>query len=284
MEAPIYPPPLRDETLVFFDVETTGLNPAAGHRIVEVALAVVAGGRTVDSFETLVNPRRPIPADTVRIHGIDDRKVAQAPPFEAVAPRLERALEGGVLIAHNARFDVGFLAAELAAAGRPMPAVRVVDTLEIARTYYNFPSYRLAELAESVKVSLGLFHRAAYDVATLKGVFDFFVSDLVRRGVPPERFFRPRPWSALLDAGGTSTAGDGGSDPCEAALRRAIERGAKVEIVYVSARDGEMRRRVVEPRRLFEGAGRLYVSAFCHLRGEERSFRVDRIVEVRVLE
>ena len=102
---------LADLTCVVFDTETTGLLPSSGDEIVQIAALRRVGGRTVggETFESLVNPGRPIPPGATEVHGITEEMVAGAPPIETVARRFHAFAEGAVLVAHNAPFDLEFL-------------------------------------------------------------------------------------------------------------------------------------------------------------------------------
>lgn len=97
-----------------FDVETTGLDPRKGDRIVEIAGVRVEGGgiREEHTFVELVNPERAIPWEAKRINKIDDVDVAGAPTIDQVLPRFLAFAENSLLVAHNAQFDMGFLEVE----------------------------------------------------------------------------------------------------------------------------------------------------------------------------
>ncbi|MFC0201775.1 exonuclease domain-containing protein [Paracoccus rhizosphaerae] len=99
---------LSDLTCVVFDTETTGLEPS--DRIVQIAgLRLVRGRRTGERFETLVDPGRPIPPASTKIHGIDDAAVSGAPTLSQALMAFHHFCDDAVLIAHNAPFDMGFL-------------------------------------------------------------------------------------------------------------------------------------------------------------------------------
>ncbi len=103
--------PLRDLPYVVFDTETTGLSVIKGDRIVQIAAVRVINGKIVASevFNTLVNPERPIPAESTRIHHITDAEVKDAPLISEAGKRFYDFCEGAVLVAHNAPFDIGML-------------------------------------------------------------------------------------------------------------------------------------------------------------------------------
>ena len=97
----------------FLDVETTGLDPAGGDKVCEIAIVKTLNGEIVDQFVTLVNPGMAIPPRAVSIHGITDSMVRKAPFFRHIAGEVLDFLKDSVIVAHNAAFDLGFLEAEL---------------------------------------------------------------------------------------------------------------------------------------------------------------------------
>jgi DNA polymerase-3 subunit epsilon len=107
---------LLDQPLVLLDLETTGAS-AARDRIIEVGLVEIQDGRATE-WSTLVNPERHIPAAIQAFTGITDEMVERAPSFPEIADGLRARLEGKLFIAHNARFDYGFLRSEFRRAGR----------------------------------------------------------------------------------------------------------------------------------------------------------------------
>lgn len=107
-------PSLDELTFVVVDLETTGGSSGGGDRITEIGAVTVAGGRVVDSYETLVNPERPIPTAVSRLTRITWDMVRAAPTIRDVASRVAEVLRGHVFVAHNAAFDWRFLSSELA--------------------------------------------------------------------------------------------------------------------------------------------------------------------------
>lgn len=124
---------LTDLSYLVVDVETTGGSPATGHRVTEIAAAMVDGGRVVRVFEQLVDPGRPIPPFITRLTGISDAMVRGAPPFAAIVPGLIELLAGSVFVAHNAAFDWRFVSAELERAVGRTPTARRLCTVRLAR-------------------------------------------------------------------------------------------------------------------------------------------------------
>ncbi|MBI3331788.1 3'-5' exonuclease [Candidatus Peregrinibacteria bacterium] len=100
--------------LTVFDLETTGLDPRKGHRIIEIAGVRIENGiiNPTSTFVSLVNPEREIPYEAKQIHKISESDVASAPRIEQVLPKFLEFARGTVLVAHNAVFDMGFLQIE----------------------------------------------------------------------------------------------------------------------------------------------------------------------------
>lgn len=173
--------PLREVTFIVVDLETTG-GSARADKITEIGALKIRGGEILAEFQTLVDPGIGIPPHIQVLTGITESMVYRAPKFDAVLPAfLEFAgLEGGaVLVAHNARFDVGFLkqaASDLAIA---WPAHRTVDTVLVARRVLGRDEVRnckLSTLAAYFRSPTTPNHRALDDaratVAVLHALFE----------------------------------------------------------------------------------------------------------------
>ncbi len=165
--------------LVAFDFETTGLSPVTD-RIVEIGAAAFRMEEregtwvAIDDgmYETLVNPRRPIPAVVSAIHGIDDLAVSASPTFAQVAPEFLAFIQGSILIAHNAPFDLGFLQAETKRAGLENPPNPAYDTISVAKTAVSgLPSYSLKSLAASFNIAQTAAHRGGDDARVCMELF-----------------------------------------------------------------------------------------------------------------
>ncbi len=144
------------------DVETTGLSPAEGHRVCEIALLRFLRGNVIDTFVSLVNPLRPIDPGAHAVNGISDAMVAGAPPFADLLPGILSFLGDDPLVFHNAPFDLSFLRAEARMAGGTWPGNRVMDTLPLARRSGRFRSHSLSAICRELGIATG-FHRAEGD-------------------------------------------------------------------------------------------------------------------------
>ncbi len=178
---------IDDETFAILDTETTGISPARGARLCELAILLVRGGRPVGSYETLIDPGVPIEWGAQNVHGISDAMVAGKPAFRDIAEKVHDMLSGKVMVCHNLPFDRSFLRAEFEVAGVPMPQVKEICTLKMARRHFKF---RRNSLGHIVDVELKDYfnkrngptttgaHRALHDVEMLNGVFQYFIEDL----------------------------------------------------------------------------------------------------------
>ncbi|MGH7584419.1 MAG: 3'-5' exonuclease [Gemmatimonadales bacterium] len=157
-------PLLEECAFAVVDVETTGMRAAGDDRITEIAVVVVHGNRCDVAFESLINPGRPIPSMITSLTGISQDMVDGAPGFGDVADQIVAALAGRVFVAHNARFDWGFVGAEvrrsrdLALDGPRLCTVRLAR-----RLVRGEPSYSLGALAQRLGLEFSARHRAAGD-------------------------------------------------------------------------------------------------------------------------
>ncbi len=120
---------------IVFDTETTGLDPVAGHRVVEIGCVEILNGiPTGKVFHHYLDPQRDMPAEAYAVHGLSADFLAGKPLFKDIVDEFCAFTEGAKLVAHNAEFDFRFLSAELVAVGRePLDPGRMVDTLALAR-------------------------------------------------------------------------------------------------------------------------------------------------------
>jgi len=160
---------------VLFDTETTGLDPAKGDRVIEVAaLELVNDLPTGRHFHALVQPDRDIPEDAIRIHGITPDKLVGKPRFPEIVAEMLAFFGEGMLVAHNAPFDFGFVNAELKLAGKPpLDRDRMVDTLAMAKTRFPGLPNSLDALCRRFGIDLSerTSHNALLDCRLLARVY-----------------------------------------------------------------------------------------------------------------
>ena len=160
---------------IVLDTETTGFDPKTGDRMIEVGCIeiddLLPTGRT---FHRLINPERLIPADAIRVHGITDDKVRDAPRFAEVVDDLMEFIGDAPMIAHNAQFDRNFIDHEFKGCGRVLYAeTRWIDTLKLAQTRFPGMANSLDALCKRYKISLveRNLHGALIDARLLAEVY-----------------------------------------------------------------------------------------------------------------
>lgn len=154
--------PLFDAPLAIVDLETTGAHPA-WNRVTEIAVVEVQEGEVVSEWSTLVNPGVSIPPAIQALTGITNDMVADAPAFEDLAPGLYERLEGRIFVAHNARFDYGFLRHEFERAGLRFQA-RTLCTVKLSRRLYpGHVRHNLDSLIDRHHLQCHSRHRALGD-------------------------------------------------------------------------------------------------------------------------
>ena len=162
---------LSSVSFVAFDVETTGFSYKY-QRIVELAAVKFRNGRIVSKRSWLINPKKRIGAGAQRVHGISYDMIKDSPTFAEIYPEFLKYVEGCVLMAHNARFDVNFMRAEIERINEPLPKNRVLDSLPLFRRWYpEAKKYSLASLAKYNRISGGTYHRALADSVYLAHIF-----------------------------------------------------------------------------------------------------------------
>ena len=161
---------------IVFDTETTGLNPQAGDKIVEIGAVElvnhVPSGRT---FQVYINPEKEMSEEVIRVHGITNEFVKDKPVFAEIADDfLNFVGEDGILVAHNASFDMNFINTELMNVGKKtISNDRIVDTLIIARKKFPGSRVSLNDLCKRFNVDLSarVFHGALLDSQLLAEVY-----------------------------------------------------------------------------------------------------------------
>ncbi len=159
-----------DDTVVVFDIETTGFS-AEFDCIIEIGAVKISNGQIVDRFNRFVNPKIPIPFRIEELTKINDAMVLNEPPIEVVLPEFLAFCENAVVVAHNARFDTSFImnkAANLGIVWNPT----ILDTVMLGQFIIpNLHNYKLDTLCKHLKVSLENHHRAVDDAEATAHIY-----------------------------------------------------------------------------------------------------------------
>lgn len=268
----LFDQPVHTAPVAVLDLELTGLSPT-GDRICEVAVVRGSDASIVREFQTLIRPGVPMSSGARRCHGITDTMLLGAPVFTEIAGDVVIALKGAVIVCHNVDVDMGFLHRELDEVILLPPPV-TLDTLLIARRLFAFRRNGLSALCEALSIPLQGAHRALADA---RATFALFYR--LMEALDPQRRMTVRDVADLVGAMAPRS-------PTrlrhQQLLRDAHRQRRRVEIEYQSTSDplhGLTRRRIdVWALRL------PWIQGFCHLRGAERVFRVERIRSVTPLQ
>jgi DNA polymerase-3 subunit epsilon len=179
---------LEDVSFVVLDLETTGLEPEAGDRIVSLAGVKIRAGsvKRAETFDALVNPGRKIPSSSIRFHGITDTMVAEAPPIEDVLPAFLSFADGCVLVGHEVSFDLRFLSYAAERLGLPGPTGEhpVLDTLLLSEVLHGpLGAHRLEDVARRLGIAVRGRHSALGDALTTAEIFVRLIGLLKNRGI-----------------------------------------------------------------------------------------------------
>lgn len=172
--------PLAEAPFAFVDLEMTGLDPSKD-RVVEICIERVRGSEVDGRLYTLVRPETgasDAEVGNAHVHGIFAEALKDAPTFAELADKVAALLDGAILVAHGASWDVAFFEAEMARAGKPLPLPFYIDTLNLSRRTFVLKKHSLDALREHFGLDRSRAHRADSDVAALRAVWEKCVAVL----------------------------------------------------------------------------------------------------------
>ena len=149
---------MKSITFVIFDTETTGFSPA-NDRLVEIGAVKVRDGKKLGEKTWLINPQRYIPWYVQKVHNITPEMLKECPTFPEVYPEFLEFIDGAVLIAHNAPFDIRFISAEAARHDMPAPKNACLDSLALFRNWHpQLKSHTVSDLVNLYDISTDGMH------------------------------------------------------------------------------------------------------------------------------
>ncbi|MBC7474710.1 MAG: 3'-5' exoribonuclease [Candidatus Sericytochromatia bacterium] len=268
---------LEDITFVSFDLETTGLFPITC-KIIEIGAIKFNLSGEIARFETLVNPNAPISIESYNVHQIDYDMIKDKPSIEEVLPDFINFIDDCVVIAHNSIFDVSFISYCLMKQNSPFPDNIVLDTRLLAKNLVkDSPNYKLKTLTEYFGFEGLTYHRAINDAEYCMKVFleiiklfndNTIMLDEVMKYDTPIGFDIITKEHEKIDI-----------PEYYLWVKDAIINNQKVKITYKKV-DGEISEREITPINLLKLKNKIYLEAFCHLRGEKRNFKLSKILKI----
>ncbi|MEM9052944.1 MAG: exonuclease domain-containing protein [Bacteroidota bacterium] len=186
---------------VIVDIETTGGNKNTG-RITEIAAFKHDGQKVIGSFQSLVNPGRPIPEFVQNLTGISDEMVAEAPPFEEIADEFDKFTANSIFIAHNVNFDYRFLREEFRRIGKDFTRKKMCTVQLSRKAFPGLPSYSLGKITKELSIELNGHHRAAIDAEATTRLFEKIIQKESQKDLFDLNFGKPdfsRIASPLID-------------------------------------------------------------------------------------
>jgi DNA polymerase III epsilon subunit-like protein len=203
---------------------------------------------------------------------LDAAALKGKPRFAEIADQLAEALTDVVIVCHNAKFDIQFLDNEYRKLGRTIEFPNLIDTLLMARDYYDLPSYSLEQLSKDFQVSTYIQgSRAFADAVAMKNLFFAMIDSLKTVNKTLDDLigiYNSPAWPR-----------EGIYLPTE--LSEAIYSEKRLFIQYMD-KDGDISERWITPKEVLGLADYLYLQAYCHTREADRTFRLDRILSVEI--
>ncbi len=262
---------------VFVDTETTGPYPVA-EELCEIAAVKWKNGEIIDQFQTLIQPSHPMGADVIKIHGITNDMVSNAPVIKDVIGDFYNFLTGCIFVAHHAPFDLGFLAIEFESEHLPLAFDQpiICSSLLARKLIKGVPNHKLQTLIPQLGIEKGAAHRALDDAKACMEVFKISVGRL--NFVPT--------LSQLLKIQTEELTWHKYSyvelykKEENLKIAQAIRSFADIEIIYQGGKTpGKLRK--VSPKGLVRNPEGDYMSAICYETGKKKRYFLDKILEVK---
>ena len=191
---------------IVLDTETTGIDPAQGHRIIEIgALEMVNQTPSGEQLHIYINPEREIDAGAIEVHGLTNEFLGDKPVFADIVDEFLAFIGESMMVIHNAPFDMGFINAELARLGKPtLPMTRATDTLTMARRKFPGAQANLNALCRRFEIdnSHRDLHGALVDADLLASVYiELLGGRQPNLSLEPESVSKPSEKSVAAEAG-----------------------------------------------------------------------------------
>jgi DNA polymerase III epsilon subunit family exonuclease len=261
---------------LIIDFETTGLSPNNGDRVCELGAVKLRGGAVIQTMGTLIDPQRPVSSGAYAVNGISPQMLIGAPTFGEIAGQLRELMDSSIIVAYNAPFDYSFLMNEYALTDDTSLALQVVDALAMARQLLpGLGKYSQENVARLVGIPFPVKHRALEDAMVTAQLFTVFTSILKAYDCYTTDDLTRRDLGSVLNAKRMEIVG------------KALAAKNNLWIKYLSPTNAEITDRIISPKECIDiTQGRStssYVIGYCHSAKGERNFRIDRMLDVRLV-
>ncbi|GAC1352648.1 MAG: hypothetical protein NVS3B20_12280 [Polyangiales bacterium] len=218
--------PIAEAPFAFLDLEMTGLC-VGEDRVIEICIERWRGDVCEGRLDQVLNPTDRSGAATEHVHGLSAELLASSPLFSTIAAEASRLLEGSVVVAHAAAWDLAFLADELGRVGLAAHApTHAIDTLVLSRRALHLPSYALQNIAKSLAIPVERAHRAGDDVRTMRILWAHLLAEL--KPMSPRDLWQVRV--------GERSPPDSMRRSILESLEKSLREGASLQLVYRPAR------------------------------------------------
>lgn len=266
---PLYP-------IIAFDTETSGQYPIESE-IIELGAVKWFDGKIVDRFQTLLKPSRPLEKENIRIHGITNEMVADAPKMQDKILSFCEFIDGSILIAHHAPFDLGFLTLDIEKSGLRFPSTIQLCTSLLSRALLTTTNHKLQTLIKELNLIGGDAHRAYDDAYACLQVF-FRCLDKMNSPITLEKLLSIQKKQIAWNKYQIWTSEQNH-------LIMLAEAARDQRSVQISYKGGQTRdvMRPIQPIGIVRNPDGDYVAAICGIDHQKKRFYIDKIAKVATI-
>lgn len=271
--------PWKEYTFVGFDTETTGKYPLVAE-VCEVAAVKWKDGKVIDTYQQLVKPNRPMGEEVIRIHKITNEMVASSPSIDSILPAFKEFIKDSILVAHNAPFDLGFLAPEYERCRLGLPEELSLDSCLLAlKAFPKSVNHRLVTLTQLLGVDQGQSHRALDDS---RACLEVALKCMEKLGADAtlEYIFNQQGGALTWQKFSVTDLTD---HPVYGALVEASRNHLVIEITYSGGSRPGAPRKII-PQGIVRNPRGDYVVGFCQTDRREKRFFLDKITATKILD
>lgn len=262
--------------IVAFDTETSGAYPIESE-VIELGAVKWFNGKVVDQFQTLLKPSKPLVPDNIRIHGITNEMVADAPLMPTEISKFCEFVDGSILMAHHAPFDLGFITLDIERAGLRFPSNVLLCTSLLSRALLTTTNHKLQTLIQELKLEGGAAHRAYDDAYACLQVF-FKCVEKIEPDATLKRLLQIQKKEISWEKYRIFSSGQ----QKYLSIAKACQLQKKIQIVYEGGQSKGQPRPIL-PFGIVRNPDGDYVHAECGLDHQRKRFYLDKILDFDLL-